>query len=61
MNGWKKESGGDVKNQDFLKSLHETIKVYEQEYNINVRFWTVRREWNEEADGMVNQVLDSTK
>lgn len=57
-NGWTKSGGRSVKNHDLMRRLHEKIKVFEQEYRMHVRFWRVGREWNEEADAMVDAVLD---
>lgn len=47
-----------IKNEN-LRSLYYTIKTLERVLNANVTYSHVRREYNKEADRMVNLALDN--
>jgi ribonuclease HI len=55
-NGFTTTKGKNVEHGEVIKEMHETIKSLEKE--MAVRFWRVGREWNSEADALVNQALD---
>ncbi|OAP58751.1 hypothetical protein AYL99_07841 [Fonsecaea erecta] len=55
-NGFKTKNGAPVEHGDLIREMHDTITQLEQ--NGAVRFWRVGREWNREADALVNQALD---
>lgn len=59
-NGWRKKKGGAVENQDLLGALHGMMERLEMS-GMRILFWRVGREWNVEADEMVNAVLDATE
>ncbi len=56
QNGYMNARRKKVEHADLIREIHETIKELEEEGA--VRFWTVRGEWNKEADLLVNQALD---
>jgi len=50
--------GKPVKHWELVEELHDRICAFEQDCNMSVRFWRVDREWNAEADALVNQALE---
>ncbi|KIW74855.1 hypothetical protein Z517_11625 [Fonsecaea pedrosoi CBS 271.37] len=55
-NGFMTRKGTPVEHGDLIRELHGTITQLEREGA--VRFWRIGREWNREADALVNQALD---
>lgn len=55
-NGFMTRKGTPVEHGDLIREIHANITQLEKEGA--VRFWRVSREWNKEADGLVNQALD---
>lgn len=55
-NGYMTRKGTPVEHGDLIREMHAMINQMEQEGA--VRFWRVNREWNKEADALVNQALD---
>jgi ribonuclease HI len=55
-NGFMTRKGTPVEHGDLIREMHATITQMEKEGA--VRFWRVGREWNKEADALVNQALD---
>lgn len=60
---WKWEENGfinskrrTVEHAYLIREIHQTISKMEQE--MAVRFWRVGREWNQQADALVNRALD---
>jgi ribonuclease HI len=53
-NGWTKSGGGSVENAELQMRLHGLVTALKGS-GVSVRFWRVRREWNEEADRMVGR------
>ncbi|KAJ4509044.1 hypothetical protein HRR83_007283 [Exophiala dermatitidis] len=56
-NGYKSNKGKKVEHADLIREIHQTITDLEKE-KMAVRFWRVDRQWNQEADALVNQALD---
>lgn len=48
--------GTPVEHADVIREMHATITRMEEE--MTVLLWRVGREWNQEADALVNQALD---
>jgi ribonuclease HI len=57
-NGWRRKNGEKIKNLDLVKDIHTIICKMEAD-NMAVRFWRVDRQWNMEADALVNEAFDS--
>lgn len=57
VNGYRKADGTPVKHADLIQDIHATIVAMEQ--HMAVRFWRVDRQWNAEADVLVNRALDA--
>lgn len=55
-NGFKTVKGAPVEHQDVIRTIHGMITEMEEE--MAVRFWRVGREWNQDADALVNQAFD---
>jgi ribonuclease HI len=55
-NGFVTRKGTAVEHGDVIREMNETLKSLEKD--MAVRFWRVGREWNQEADALVNQALD---
>ena len=55
-NGYITRKGTNVEHGDVFREMHGMIMRMEEE--MAVRFWRVGREWNQEADALVNQALD---
>jgi len=55
-NGYVTRKGTPVEHGDLIREIHATINSMEEE--MAVRFWRVGREWNSEADALVNHALD---
>jgi ribonuclease HI len=56
QNGYVTRKGTPVEHGDLIREIHATINSMEEE--MAVRFWRVGREWNREADALVNHALD---
>jgi ribonuclease HI len=57
VNGFKTNKGNKVEHGDLIRLIHDTILEMEEE--MAVRFWRVGREWNQDADALVNRALDA--
>ena len=55
-NGFMTRKGTPVEHGDLIREMHDTITQIEKDGA--VRFWRVGREWNKDADALVNQTLD---
>ncbi|KIW11573.1 hypothetical protein PV08_10874 [Exophiala spinifera] len=55
-NGYVTRKGTPVEHGDIIREIHATITKMEEE--MAIRFWRVGREWNREADALVNHALD---
>jgi ribonuclease HI len=55
-NDFMTRKGTPVEHGDLIREMHATITELEKEGA--VRFWRVGREWNRDADALVNQALD---
>ena len=55
-NGFVTRKGTPVQHGDLIRELHACISQLEKEGA--VRVWRVNREWNKDADALVNQALD---
>ena len=55
-NAWKKSDGKRPEHLELIKGIHQMICDMEQ--NGAVRFWRVDRDWNADADALVNEALD---
>ena len=55
-NGFMTRKGTAVEHGDLIREMHAVITELEKEGA--VRLWRVGREWNKEADALVNQALD---
>ena len=55
-NGFTTRKDTPVEHGDLIREMHSMITELEKEGA--VRFWRVNREWNKEADKLVNQALD---
>ena len=55
-NGYITRKGTNVEHGDIFREMHAMILQMEEE--MSVRFWRVGREWNQDADALVNQALD---
>lgn len=58
VNGYRKTDGKPVQHMELIQDIHATIVAMEP--HMAVRFWRVDRQWNTEADALVNRVLDET-
>ncbi|KAG4432168.1 hypothetical protein IFR05_012360 [Cadophora sp. M221] len=56
-NGWKTVKGQQVVNEELFKDLLDQYKAL-VDSGVEVLFWHVRREFNAEADRLVNDALD---
>lgn len=56
QNDYTTSKGTPVEHADLIRGIHGLIKTMEKE--MAVRFWRVGREWNEDADALVNMALD---
>ncbi|RVX75455.1 hypothetical protein B0A52_00808 [Exophiala mesophila] len=56
QNGFMTRKGKPVEHGTVIRGMNESIKKLEKE--MAVRFWRVGREYNREADSLVNQALD---
>ena len=56
-NGWRKPDGKNPMHLPLILDIHR--KICDIEKNGAVRFWWVGREWNGDADALVNHALDS--
>jgi ribonuclease HI len=56
VNGYRKADGKPVKHAELIQEIHATISAMEQ--HMSIRFWRVDRQWNMEADALVNRALD---
>lgn len=55
-NGYVTRKGTAVEHGSVIREMNEMLKTLEND--MAVRFWRVGREWNQEADTLVNQALD---
>lgn len=55
-NGYVTRKGTPVEHGDIIREIHATITNMEED--MAIRFWRVGREWNREADALVNHALD---
>jgi ribonuclease HI len=57
LNGFRNWKGQPVVNGRAFKYLHEKVVLLEKEYGIHVSFCLVRKEFNQQADGLAKAVL----
>ena len=55
-NGWKKSDGKPVEHLDLIQEIQSMLREIEKDGA--VRFWRVDRQWNQDADALVNHALD---
>ena len=58
-NGWVNSKGARVKNYRLFLNVHESLQYFEQELGVDVRFWPVDRRFNQGADALANEALDT--
>ncbi|KAK8135119.1 hypothetical protein PG984_007131 [Apiospora sp. TS-2023a] len=58
-NGFKTTRVQPVQNADLFKELFECIREMSEKQNIDVQFWHVGREHNQDADRLANAALDA--
>jgi ribonuclease HI len=51
-NGWRNSSKRRPKNLDLFQTLDTTVDQYEREYDVQIAFWRMGREYNTIADGL---------
>jgi len=59
-NGFRASTGKKVENEVLLKKLHERIEQLAEEA-MEVKFWHVKRDMNQDADRLANAALDSLR
>ena len=52
INGWRNSSKRKPKNLDLFQILDATVDQYEREYDVQIAFWRMGREYNTLADGL---------
>ncbi|KAE9371998.1 hypothetical protein N431DRAFT_557925 [Stipitochalara longipes BDJ] len=58
LNGFRNWKGQPVVNGRAFKYLHEKVVLLEKEYGIHVSFCLVKKEFNQQADGLARAAID---